>query len=99
MQATGGLVSVVVRNVIAEVKWFMTHQCNDFTKLVKLFKPLEAWKVIVPTSQGFHENVHICLAQGLMHRRCSVGISHIYFLLLQQNLVLKEDHSFIHSFN
>lgn len=85
----------MVRDVIAVVMWFMTHQCNDFTKVVKLFKPLEAWKVTVPTSQDFPEDAHISSAQGLMHRRCSVNISHIYFLLLQQNLVLKEDHSFI----
>lgn len=99
MQTTDLLASIVVRNVIVEVMWFMTHQCNDFTKLVKLFKPLEVWKVTIRTSQGFPENARICLAQGLMYRRCSVNISHIYFLLLQQNLVLKEDHSFIHSFN
>lgn len=36
MQATNGLAIVVVRNVIMVVMCFMTHQCNDFSKLLKL---------------------------------------------------------------
>lgn len=51
------------------VLWFVTHQWNDFSKLLKLFKPLGVWKVIVSTSQGFHENAHMCLAQDLMHKK------------------------------
>lgn len=61
MQTTDRLAIVVVRNVIMVVTWFVTHQLNGFGKLLNLLESLGVWRVTVTTSQGFHEDAHMCL--------------------------------------